>query len=214
MRIRNWILAALIALPAVAAPAQGPIETPGTVSHRAADAHFPERVGDFRRANAFQYDAAGEDMSASYALARGGDRLLVTVYVYPASRLTAGASPAQQCEGEFRDVADAVTARNPTARQTDRQAAPAVADVEPSLTHRATFQMRANFAGEEQPVRSEAYLYCFVGGDWLVKYRATSDASFDASADIEAFIRAGPWPGRAAPPDPAKIAALTAPARS
>ena len=54
----------------------------------------------------------------------------------------------------------------------------------------------------DEELRSESILYCYVGGDWLVKYRATSSAGFETAAIIDEFIRLGPWPGRR----PAEIA--------
>ena len=208
MRIRIPIAAALLALALAPALAQGPVETPGPVAHRAAGAVFPERVANFRRTNVYQYDSAGEDMSASYILARGSDRVLVTVYLYPASRLGPG-DRTELCRREFGNVTQAIlTGYREPQRQPDA-AAPAVEGVEPALSHRAAYTMTAPFMGAEQPVRSEAYLYCYVGGDWLVKYRATSHAAFDAAGEIERFIGTGPWPGR--PPDSETIAELLLP---
>ena len=80
MKARFWILAVLAALPSAPAAAQKPLDQPGTVSHRRADAHFVERVGEFRRTSVVQYDEDGHDISASYELVRrrrpaGADRL-------------------------------------------------------------------------------------------------------------------------------------------
>lgn len=52
------------------------------------------------------------------------------------------------------------------------------------------------FDGEIRPVRSEVHLYCYVAGDWFVKYRVTAPLAVTAPAAVEAFIRTGPWPGR------------------
>ena len=200
--------AALFALLAAPAGAQGPIDTPGTVTHRPAGAHFPERIGEFQRQSVRQYDPAGEDISASYWLVRGDDRLLVTVYVYPSERVRMPGSREARCRSEFDGVGAAVVQHNATARELAAAAAPAVEGVAPRLAHRSAYAMEAQFDGRLQPVRSEAYLYCFVGGRWQVKYRATSTAGFDTSAEIERLIRTGPWPGRAAPADPAEIAGI------
>jgi hypothetical protein len=35
-----------------------------------------------------------------------------------------------------------------------------------------------------------------VGGDWLVKYYASSNAGLDVEEAIEAFTRDSPWAGR------------------
>lgn len=206
MRMAVCLLAALVA--GVPAAAQGPIEARGTVTHRLADAHFPERLGEFRRQNVHQFDGDGADVSASYWLVRGGDRLLVTIYIYPAGRMGAAGSREQQCQAEFEGVGAAIVHQNRTARATGEGAAPVADGVPSALAHRAVYSMDAQFDGRPQPVRSEAWLYCFVGGEWQVKYRATSNAGFDASAEIERLVRTGPWPGRAAPADPDEIAGL------
>jgi hypothetical protein len=49
-----------------------------------------------------------------------------------------------------------------------------------------------------QEIRSEAHLYCYVGGDWLVKYRVSAPVAVETGGPVEAFIRDGPWPGRSA----------------
>jgi hypothetical protein len=50
------------------------------------------------------------------------------------------------------------------------------------------------FAGRRnQPVRSEAYLFCYVGGRWSVKYRFTHPADQDVRALIGAFRRELAW---------------------
>ena len=56
--------------------------------------------------------------------------------------------------------------------------------------------------GEAEEVRRETRLYCYVGGNWLVKFYASSNAEFDVEDAIDAFIRVGPWPNRG----PASIA--------
>lgn len=208
MGMKFW--APLLALLAAPASAQGPIDTPGTVTHRPAGAHFPARIGEFQRQSVRQYDPAGEDISASYWLVRGDDRLLVTIYVYPSDRVPVPGSREARCRAEFDGVSAAVVRNNATAREVGAATAPAVEGVAPALAHRSAYAMEAQFDGRRQPVRSEAYLYCFVGGRWQVKYRVTSNAGFDGSAEIERLIRTGPWPGRAAPADPAEIAQLRA----
>lgn len=217
MKLHVWIAASLLpvfATPAAAQPRD--IDRPGTVSHAAAAAHFPERVGDFRRSNVTQYDEAANNVSASYNLVRGGDRLLITVYVYPVAAVqaapgsarTADVARATLCRQELRMVGQVVENQHPDARRIDEGAAPAVDGVGPGLNLRSVYSFAAPFNGREQQVRSETDLYCYVGGDWLVKYRATSNAGFDAAGAIEQFIRSGPWPGRNPPPAPDEVVSL------
>lgn len=200
----------LVASGAAAAPSV--IERPGTIVHGPAEASFPERVGDFRRYNAHQYDSEGRDISATYNLARPEGRLVLSVYIYPAPGVsgrgsTADVARAELCRQSFEGVSRAIEAQHQGVGAVERGPAPAVEGVGPALSHRAVFRMRTQFDGADQEVRSEADLYCYVGGDWLVKYRATSHGRFDAGREVEAFIRSGPWPGRPAPPAPGDSAA-------
>jgi len=200
MKAKLRITALLIALAPTAAAAQQRIDTPGTVAHAAAGTGFPERIGEFRRASVTRFDDAGRDISASYNLVRPEGRILITVYVYPASR--SGPAPAGTaarialCQREFDGVREVIAMQHKDASVVEGGEAAAPAGAEPQLSHRSVFRFRTAFDDGVQEVRSEARLYCFVGGDWLVKYRATSPTAVDAAAAIEAFIRAGPWPGR------------------
>jgi hypothetical protein len=199
------------ALLAVAAPAaaQQDIQRPGTNFHDAAGAAFPEQVGDFRRVRVTQFDEAGRDISATYRLERPAGTMVMTVYIYPATPAAAGGRT-QSCDREFEEVRQAIREQYKDAELTEDGAAPAVDGVAGPLGRRSVYRLVAPFAGEAQPVRSEVDLYCYVGGDWLVKYRATSPAALDAAGAVEQFIRSGPWPGRGAPVDPKDVAALPA----
>lgn len=210
---------ALVAAP-LAAVAQGPITESGTITHRPASAHFPERVGPFRRVSAHQYDQAGTDVSASYRVDEGPNAVVLSVYVYPGPRVaaapgsgsTAAVARATLCQEQFRGAVQAISTNAPGVeiRPVASQPAPAVDGVGPGLSQRAAFQYEANFNGSRQPVDSQALLYCDVASRWLVKYRVTSSRGFDVEALVADFIRTGPWPGRPAPADPGKIAARAA----
>jgi hypothetical protein len=207
MKARFWILAALAALPSAPAAAQKPLDQPGTVSHRRAEAHFVERVGEFRRTSVVQYDEDGHDISASYELVRGDGRLVLTVYVYPATEAAETARPTL-CNQEFNNVRQVIGQQYGGATMTEEGPAPAMTGIEAGLSHRSVYRLRAPFAGEVRDLRSEVDLYCYVGRRWLVKYRATSNEGFDAGPEVERFIRTGPWPGRPEVVDPDDVAAL------
>ena len=197
MKSFAWLAAALLLAP-LAAPAQQPIEQRGTIAHRAAGTGFAERIGEFQRSNATRFDSAGTNVAASYNWYPPGGRVLLTVYVYPAPP-AAPAARARHCRDQFDQAQAAVTSQFKDASVVQQGPAPAMAGAEPALGHRSVLRFRTMFGSAEQDVHSEVRLYCYVGGDWLVKYRVTSTASLDATAAIEAFVRAGPWPGRAAP---------------
>lgn len=211
MRIIALLIGLLAATPAAA---QQRIDRPGPVVHEPARAVFPEQVGAFRRANVVSYGPNGDNVSASYNLARDGGRLLITIYIYPATGIVAGpgggdtadVARASRCLAEFEGVNGAVARAHGGARPLESGPAEAPAGVGAGLAHRSIFRLRANFDDRIQDIRSEARLYCYVGGDWLVKYRASSSDGMNVTEDIEAFIAQGPWPGRAAAAEPRTVA--------
>jgi hypothetical protein len=198
MKACNAAIALLLAAPAAAQMQD--ISRPGTVPHPAAHAAFPEQVGEFRRVHVLRY---GEnDLSGNYDLRRGSDFLRLSVYIYPARRV-----PPAERAGACREAMAAIDAETvrayPDAERREAGEAAALADTEPALRLRTVFRlsMRLN-SPAPVPARRENRLYCYVGGDWLVKYYASSNADFDVDEAIAAFVRAGPWPGRG----PASIA--------
>ena len=211
MKARFWILAALAALPSAPAATQQSIAQPGTIVHRQANAHFPEAVGDFHRVEATQYDKDGNDISATYHLDRRDGQLRLTVYVYPAPAVdsvsatrAAETQRRRHCDREFGSVRSTITSGYQEVRRIENGEAPSVAGVSPGLSRRIVYEIAGKYGDVPQGLRSEVDLYCFVGGRWLVKYRATSNADFDAAPAIEQFIRNGPWPDRA-PVDPGNV---------
>jgi hypothetical protein len=215
MRRALWILAAVLAATPAALDAQERIDRPGPVEHRAAAAAFPERIGEFRRSNVYSYDPAGTNLSATYQLGGPGALLILTIYIYPTAQAEAtfGAETAgdrgRLCGSDFEEAREAIRQRNPAAKLTEDGAAPDVNGVPAGLTHRSVYEMVAPFDQQEQEVRSELDLYCYVGGAWQVKYRVTSHPRIDADDALRRFIRSGPWPGRGVPTDPKDIAAAT-----
>lgn len=191
------------------AAAQYRVETRGPYVHREAQAVFPLRVGDFRRSEVLRYDEDGRDVSASYNLAAPEGRLLITVYIYPAAAAPAG-ERAGKCEREFQTAKGAIRNKFGAVPPLEEGAALAVPGTRRELSHRAAYRLTLPFDSKMQPVRSEAHLYCYVGGDWFVKYRVSAPLSVTAHQAVEAFIRTGPWPGRSSPET---IAALDPPSR-
>lgn len=204
MKAMMRLAAALLLLPLTPAGAQQDITRRGTVPHEAARTGFPERVGEFRRAQVTRFDPDGRDISASYNLVRPGGRLLLSIYIYPAARVasapgsgaTADVARAQLCRREFAGVHQAINVQYRGVTLIEQGPAPAVADVPSALSLRSVHQFRAQFDERMQDVRSETDLYCHVGGDWLVKYRVTAPRAFEDWSAVEGFIRSGPWPGR------------------
>jgi hypothetical protein len=196
--MKAWFaaIALLLAAPAFAAAQPQDISAPGTVAHAAARAGFPERVGDFRRVHVLRYDE--DDISANYDLRRGEDFIRISVYIYPAPPVPR-AQHAALCEEHMAGVTDVIMRQYPGAEVTEIGAAAAIAGTEEGLRLRAVHRIRIPLRGPApEETRTESRLYCYVEGDWLVKYRVSSNADFDVDSLIDDFIRIGPWPGRGA----------------
>jgi hypothetical protein len=192
---RGLLLALAAGLGWQPAAAQREVAAEGPYLHGPARAVFPERVGKFRRSTIYQYDQEGKDVSASYNLATPEGRLLVTVYIYPAVP-AAPAARAELCDQEFGVVNNVISSQHGNIAPTEEGAALPVAGVDPSLRHRSVYRFSSPFDDRVQEIRSEAHLYCYAGGDWLVKYRVSAPVAVAARGAVEAFIRDGPWPGR------------------
>jgi hypothetical protein len=52
------------------------------------------------------------------------------------------------------------------------------------------------FGGSRIPVRSELYVFCFVGGKWAIEYRFTHPQVEDANKEIQEFIQGWHWYGK------------------
>lgn len=192
--MKFWIaaIALLFAAPALAQPED--ISARGTVPHNAARAGFPEQVGEFRRVHVLRY---GEnDLSGNYNLRRGDDFLRLSVYIYPAPHAPE-AQRAAICRDEMARIdADIRGAYKEVERLENGEAAAlpgTVAGLRLRSLHRLQLALRTS---EPEEIRRDSRLYCYVGGDWFVKFYASSNASFDVAAAIDAFIAVGPWPGR------------------
>lgn len=194
---RIGLLLALAASPAAdPAAAQREVAAGEAYVHGPARTVFPTQVGEFRRAKVHRYDESGRDVSASYNLATPAGRLLITVYIYPAAAASASADRASKCNREFAAANLAVSSQHGNAAPVERGAARAAEGVDPGLGHRSVYRFASPFDDRVQEIRSEIHLYCYVAGDWLVKYRVSAPAAVETSGPVEDFIRSGPWPGR------------------
>lgn len=192
--MKAWIAAAALLFAAPLAAQPQDVTAPGPVAHRDAGTSFPERVGALQRGQVILYGEG--DLSANYDLERGADRLRLSVYIYPAPPVPR-AQRAASCRMQMEVVAQSIAIQHGGATPIEQGAAPAAGGAEPDLGLRSVHRIRSAFLTQRnEELRSESILYCYVGGDWLVKYRATSTAGFETGAIIDEFIRLGPWPGR------------------
>ena len=201
MRLTHCLV--VLGLLTVSAPAlsQSEIQRRGTVAHGSANTAFPERVGQLTRGRVVQYDPQGRDMSAGYNLRTPEGRVTLTIYIYPPQERGAESDRVSICRREYdanvREISGVSQYRGL------RQGAPMrpllVPGTTPGLSHGTTFTFRTDYDEANQELRSSYRLYCFVGGDWLVKVRATAPVAVtepDLEAAIDMLVRTGPWPGR------------------
>jgi len=177
------------------------VDATGSYTHAASGMVFPDALGDFRRTSISRYDAEGLDVSAGYDLFAPPRVIAATVYVYPAPPLVSIGSPpevvatarANLCQREFESRKQEILQSHPGAKLIEERA---VSVVRAGGTHSgrmAAFEYEDIFAHQRQPVAARVYLFCYVGGKWVVKYRFSYPKSFDASKDIEDFMRSLSW---------------------
>ncbi len=194
MNARFAAVALLLAAPAPAVAQPQDINAPGTVPHAAARAGFPEQVGAFRRSHVLRYGQ--DDIGANYNLRRGDDFLRLSVYIYPAPRVPRRERTAA-CQEVMAGIGREIDLLHPGAQRTESGEPAALPGTEPGLRLRSVHRLRMTMRSHTpEEVRRESRVYCYVGGDWLVKYYASSNAAFDVEEAIEAFVRDSPWPGR------------------
>lgn len=163
---------------------------------------FPDAVGDFQRSQIFRYDAKGLDVSAGYNLASTAGFMVATVYIYPAPSLVSIGSPPDVvasaretlCRNEFEHRKREVFNAHPGARLIREEG---IAPPHPGTStagRRAVFEYDASFAGGQQPIHSELWIFCYIGGKWALEYRFSSPLSVDAGPVISAFMATLPWP--------------------
>lgn len=197
--MKAWIAAAALLFAAPLAAKPQDITAPGTVAHRDARTGFPETIGDFRRISVTRYDPFGRDVSANYQLVRPEGQVRMSVYIYPADAF--GPVPAGDdgmrgfCREHFEGVEAAIRQSHQGAERLETDPPSVRGGLDPDLAHRSRFRISADIGRGPEALVSEARLYCFAGGNWLVKYRISASAGLDASAAIDNFVRLGPWPG-------------------
>ena len=197
MRIATILAAlAIFVAPAAGRAESRLIEHSGPFRHVGSNTTFPEQFGDFARARIVRYDdPAGEDISAGYGLAVPGARIAFTQYIYPAPAPTAQLTRELLCREEF-DGSAAEIDKHDGSHKVAEPAAPAMSGISSDLSHRANYTFRLNINGAPTTLQSQIVLYCYVGGNWFVKYRASSVPGVDLDGALTRFITSGPWPGK------------------
>ena len=207
MKVLRWLAAVALATAALVGPAaaQDIQFAPGApYVHAASGMVFPVQVGDFLRGRGYRYAADGSDESVAYHLGRIGGEITATVYVSPSPALQMGpdadplalsAAQGLLCSSQFNTMRQEIDAAYHdemllSEGEADMYYARAVSR---GFTASYTFTAGSFWGRRNVSVRSDAYLFCYVGGRWSVKYRFMYPAETDASADIAAFTRALRW---------------------
>ena len=181
-------IAALLALAPLPAAAQQEVSNPPDPwVHAATGTRFPATVGQFQRGRVVEYSDDGHDASVGYSMARDDDRLSVTLYVYP---VVAGLN----CVETYQDAKASIARYAGTQLVSEsRERAPGGVGA-PAAYHARYFIPAGSMAANLPAVRSELYLYCPPGDEWLVKYRATWGVDTDFAGDVETLLHAIDWP--------------------
>lgn len=187
MIVRCLIIGAALGLAAFPAQAQQDVRVEGDWTHAATGMVFPERLDNALRTRIHLFDAEGLDVSAGYALRKGGDLGLVTLYVYPAP-------PGRDCADNFAEIECNVEASYAEVKRVESDRWPSPSGHGPATGYHARFTLTGTLEGKEQPLTSESYLFCPAGGTWLVAARASWARDSDLHQSFVAFLRALPWP--------------------
>jgi hypothetical protein len=164
---------------------------------------FPESVGQFRRFNIIRYHPDGSDESAGYNEMTPMHEINMTVYIFPSPPILSFGSPRSViddtrikfCQGQYETVQREVMGAHPDASPVEKREISRTQDGVTYAGHFASFDLtNAKFFGRTDVAsRSEAYLYCYVGGKWSVEYRVDYPRDFDASSSIASFINDLAW---------------------
>lgn len=186
------------ALPVSAAHAQGNVVVaPEGVYVHVSGMAFPSAVGAFRRTRIHQYDEAGRDVGVGYDYRTTDGRVAATVYVYPAPSLTSvGAADSAVAAARARSMKQEFEARKREIFGVTPDAG-LVAEGDAVLRQgpasyagrKAEFMLVRDFSGRRRRLASELYIFGYVGGKWIVKYRFSYPAEFDAAGLIAALMR-------------------------
>ncbi len=201
--MKQLILGLALLLAAAPAAAQQRISVPHDrpYVHAASGMTFPAQVGGYQRgATITRFAADGSDESVSYRLATPNGFVQATVYVYPSPPLAeAGgdlaAARTAQCAAQFESVADEISRTHPNTEvlqggETQLHQGDAARSGHALIM---TVSSPSGFGASHPPLRSEAYLFCYVGGRWSVKYRFTYAGELAQAADVAGFMHDLVW---------------------
>ncbi len=170
-------------------------------THTASGMKFPVRVGEFQRVTLFRYDLQERDVSAGYNLITSLCAIAATIYVYPPpSSVSTGSPPgtlantrATLSEAEFKTRKQEILNSHPGARLLQEENIKLLQGAKTYSGRMATFEFEGIFGGQDNALLSNLYLFCYVEGEWIIKYRFTYPKNVDASKEIEGFMKSLKW---------------------
>jgi len=164
---------------------------------------YPDTVDQFQRVNIIRYNPDGSDESAGYNDTTPMREINMTVYVFPSPSILSIGSPQsviedtrrQLCRSQYEKVQQEVKGAHPDAVLVEKKDTSLTQAGMTYAGHFASFDLtNAKFFGRRDvPSRSEAFLYCYVGGKWSVEYRIDYPRDFDAAASIASFMNDLVW---------------------
>lgn len=175
----------------------------GPYTQAATGMTYPESVGQFRRVNIIRYKPDGSDESAGYNDPTPMREINMTVYVFPSLPILSIGSPRsvvedtrrQLCQSQYEKIQQEIKGAHPDAVLMEKKDASLTQAGIAYAGHFASFDLtNAKFFGRSDvPSRSEAFLYCYVGGKWSVEYRVDYPRDFDAADPIAKFMNDLVW---------------------
>lgn len=192
-------------MPPDMAAAQGitRVDVTGPYTQATTGMTYPVSIDDFRRVNVLRYRADGTDESAGYNRETPLTEIDATVYVFPSPSLVSIGSPqnviddarATLCKAQFRGIQHEITTAHPDAVFVSEGDANLTQGDRVHDGHKAFYTLtNSQFFGRVNVAsRSDAYVFCFVGGTWTVEYRFDYPVAFDASEEIANFMRDLIW---------------------
>jgi hypothetical protein len=195
----------LSAIPAAYAQSEVPMPADANYVHAPSGMTFPAMIGPFQRANAGRlYTPSGDNVGVSYSFtSSSGGYVQATIFVYPAANIASGAvvagdiatTRAQQCAAEHGSVAREVASVHPHAVMVENGAAQITQGGVAYAGHTLAFTIDSpsRFGTDHPTLRSEAYLFCYAGGRWNVKYRFTYVDQLQEESGVEQFMRDLIW---------------------
>jgi len=174
--------------------------------HAASGMRFPASVGGFKRVGVHEYDETGNHVSVGYNL-----NLKNTQYCLIAATVYVSPSPKVRSFGSRQNVVDSAKATlfknlyeenkrtiirtRPNVKLLIEKASPPPNQSKQPEGMYAKFSYKEDFGEKNQPVESHLYLYCYVGGNWTVKYRITlrENTSVEARQELDRFLKNFEW---------------------